>query len=72
MRVLDEVAEAIHRARGGYPRPVVSAFGLEQQFGSPLVPWRWIAIQRYLRCWLPPLEFVQGHYFLPSGFVGRF
>ena len=69
MRVLDEVAEAIQRARGRLPRPVLSTFGLEEQFGHPITAREWGAIQKYLACPLPPVEFVQGHWFLPDGFA---
>ena len=67
MRALDEVAEAIQLARHGGP-PVISAFGLHEQFGGPPTPKQWREIRRHLACGLPPLEFVQGHYFLPDGF----
>ncbi len=69
MRVLDEVADAIHSARGGGTRPVLSAVGLEEQFARPLTAREWDAIQRHLACALPPLEFAQGHWFLPDGFA---
>jgi hypothetical protein len=69
MRVLDEVAEAIRRARGPRQRPVLTPFGLEEQFDRPITPREWTAIQRHLACSLPPLEFVQGHWFLPDGFA---
>jgi len=45
MRVLDEVASAIHRARNEPgPRPVISAVGLEDQFTYTLHPNGWAAI----------------------------
>jgi hypothetical protein len=69
MRVLDEVADAVQAAREHTPHPVVSAFGLEQQFARPVAPKEWDVIQRSLACSLPALEFVQGHWFLPAGFA---
>jgi hypothetical protein len=70
MRVLDEVAAAINLARDEpAPRPVVSAFGLEEQFTYTLHPHGWAALQRHLGCKLPPLVFVQGHWLLPDGFA---
>jgi hypothetical protein len=69
MRVLDEVAEAIQAARGRLPQPVVSHFGLCEQFGEPLTPREWNRIQRSLGCSLPALWFDQGHWFLPEGFA---
>jgi hypothetical protein len=68
MRVLDEVADAIQAARGAAPHPVLSSFNLEGQFGRPIAPKQWAAIQSSLACSLPPLEFVQGHWLLPGGF----
>jgi hypothetical protein len=68
MRVLDEVAEAIRRARGSRQRSVLAPFGLEQQFGYPITAREWTAIERHLACPLPPVEFTQGHWFLPDGF----
>jgi hypothetical protein len=68
MRVLDEVAEAIRRARGWRQGPVFTPSELEQQFDHPITPREWTAIGKHLGCWLPPLEFVQGHWFLPDGF----
>src|SRR5215212_4625083 len=65
MRALDEVAAAINSARF---LPVVSAVGLEELFRGPLTPKQWAAIQYHLDCRLPPLVFVQGHWFLPDGF----
>src|SRR3954454_12576765 len=70
MRVLDEVAAAINLARDEPgPRPVISAFGLEEQFAYTLHPNGWAAIQRHLGCRLPPLVFVRGRWFLPEGFA---
>src|SRR5262249_22274617 len=68
MRVLDEVAEAIRNARG-LSHPVLSAFGLEELFERPITPEQWGAMQQSLACSLPPLEFVQGHWFLPDDFA---
>jgi hypothetical protein len=48
---------------------VRSTIGLEELFGRPLTPREWSAIQKRLACALPPLEFVQGHWFLPDGFT---
>lgn len=70
MRVLDEVAAAINLARAEPgPRPIVSAFGLEEQFTYTLHPSGWAAIERHLGCHLPPLVFAQGHWLLPDGFA---
>ena len=70
MRVLDEVAAAINLARAQpAPRPVISAFGLEDQFAYTLHPHGWAAIQSHLGCQLPPLVFTQGHWFFPEGFA---
>jgi hypothetical protein len=69
MRVLDEVAEAIRRARGCRQQPVLTPFALEEQFDYPLTTREWAVIQQHLRCPLPPLEFTQGHWFLPDGFA---
>src|SRR5262245_52469580 len=68
MCALDEVAGAIQYARERGRRPVLS-FGLEEQFDGPLTPRQWARIQRSLGCTLPPLEFHQGHWFLPDGFA---
>jgi hypothetical protein len=68
MRVLDEVAEAIRTARG-LSHPVLTTFGLEELFEPPITPEQWGAMQQSLACSLPPLEFVQGHWFLPAGFA---
>jgi hypothetical protein len=67
MRVLDEVAEATRRARGPGRRPVLTPFGLEEQFDRPLTPREWNPLRRHLACRLPPLAFAQGHWFLPAG-----
>jgi hypothetical protein len=56
-RVLDELAEAFHRGRGGpVPRVVVTSTALADQFGGPVTPARWVALRRRLWCLLPPLE----------------
>jgi len=68
MCALDEVAGAIQYARERGRRPVLS-FGLEEQFDGPLTPRQWARIQRSLGFTLPPLEFHQGHWFLPDGFA---
>jgi hypothetical protein len=68
MRALDEVAEAVRRARGSRQRPVLTPFGLEAQFDYPLTAREWNVIRDHLACPLPALEFVQGHWFLPDGF----
>ena len=68
MRVHDEVADAIRRAGGRAPRPVVSSFQLQELFEWPITPKQWALIQKHLGCPLPPLEFVQGHWFLPDGY----
>lgn len=69
MRVLDEVAIAIRRARGSGRRPILTPFGLEQQADSPFTPREWAVIQKHLACDVPPLQFAQGHWFLPDGFA---
>jgi hypothetical protein len=69
MRVLDEVADAIRIARERTPQPVLSTFSLLEQFGGAITPRHWSVIQRHLGCDFPPLEFVQGHWFLPAGFA---
>lgn len=69
MRVLDEVATAIRLARGSGRLPILTPFGLEWQADQPLTPREWSVIQKHLGCDLPPLEFVQGHWFLPDGFA---
>lgn len=70
MRVLDEVATAINLARDQPgPRPIVSAFGLDEQFTYTLHPKGWDLLRRHLACPLPPLAFVQGQWFLPDDFA---
>src|SRR5262249_15872029 len=70
MRALDEVAEAIRRAHGHRWRlAVLASFLLEDHFGGTLVPEEWAIVQDHLACSLPPLNFVQGHWFLPDGFT---
>jgi len=69
MRILDEVAEAIHLARGErLPRPVRAGERLEDLIGGALTDRRWAAAARHLGCPLPPVTFDQGHWFLPAGF----
>jgi hypothetical protein len=70
MRVLDELADAFHAARNrSLPRPVVSSIGLEDQFECPVTANRWAAAELGLGCQLPPLNFNQGHWWLPNGLV---
>ena len=69
MRVLDEVAAAIRVARRMRSQPIVSAFGLQEQFGAPITPEEWATIERRLACPLPHLVFAQGHWFLPESFT---
>lgn len=69
MRALDEVAEAVRRARGGRSVPVRSAFGLEEVLGGPPNPHQWAIFKQHLSRELPPLRFDQGHWFLPDGFA---
>jgi hypothetical protein len=70
MRVLDELANAFQAARENrLPRPILSSVRLEDQLGPFLRPVGWNAVQRYLGCLLPPLEFDQGHWWLPAGLV---
>jgi hypothetical protein len=69
MRVLDEVAEAVQLARGGrLPRLVRAGERLDDLIGAAFTADRWAAAERHLGCPLPPVEFVQGHWFLPDGF----
>lgn len=68
MRVLDEIADAFHTARHRRePRPILSSIRLDDQFGYPITDARWRAVERRLGCPLPPLEFDQGHWWLPPG-----
>jgi hypothetical protein len=60
-RALDELAEALSAAQGGDcwtsgPRRIAASVELRQQFGLPITPSRWSALQRALACPLPPLE----------------
>lgn len=66
MRALDEVAEAIYRARGSR-LPIVSAVGIEEQFGGPLTSERWDVLRQYLACALPSMWYAEGRWFLPDG-----
>ena len=69
MRVLDEVAEAVQLARGGRrPRPVRAGERLDELIGAAATADRWAAAARHLGCPLPPVAFVQGHWFLPDDF----
>src|SRR5262249_46339110 len=69
MRVLDEVAEAIHLARGERcPRPVRAGERLEDLIGGAVTDRRWAAAARHLGCPLPHVRFGQGPWFLPGGF----
>jgi hypothetical protein len=61
MRVLDEVADAVRIARGGYAHPVTSSIVLEELFGGSPTPRQWAAMQKHLGC--PLVEFDQGHWF---------
>jgi hypothetical protein len=68
VRVLDEVADAVQAGRGGRVfRPVVTAVGIADQFGFPVTGPRWAAMERRLGCPLPPLDYDQGHWWLPPG-----
>jgi hypothetical protein len=68
MRVLDEVAEAIHVARGRrLPRPVLSSDQLGDSLGTAVTGERWAAAAKQLGCPLPPVTFDQGHWLLPDG-----
>lgn len=70
MRVLDEVADAIQKARNRRPHPVLLSVKLEDQFdGTAIIAVRWKSLQRRLDCRLPPMDFDQGHWFLPDGLV---
>ena len=66
MRVLDEVAEAVHLARGWLPQPIVSSTRLEDQFPRPVTRARWQAACDHLGTRLPPVVLDQGHWFLPD------
>ena len=56
-RALDELAAAIVAAQGGRPpRRVVTSVALRRQFGLPITPSRWAALERELGCPLPALE----------------
>jgi hypothetical protein len=69
MRVLDEVADAVHLARGERcPRPVRAGERLDDLIGGAATDRRWAAAARHLGCPLPPVRFDQGHWFLPTGF----
>ena len=69
MRVLDEVAEAVHLARGERcPRPVRAGERFEDLIGAAVTDRRWEAAARHLGCPLPPVTFDQGHWFLPAEF----
>jgi hypothetical protein len=68
MRVLDELADAFQAARGrGQRRDVISSDRLEDQLGGPINAAEWVAMEHHLRVHLPPLDFDQGHWWLPSG-----
>jgi hypothetical protein len=70
MRVLDELADAIHVACGwSLPRSVQSSVELTAQFGYRITPVRWAVVQRCLGCPLPSLTFDQGHWWLPLEFT---
>ena len=67
MRALDEIATAIQVARRQRPVPIHSSVVIEEQFPTPIAPPLWHALQHWLRCPLPPLEFAGGHWFIPAG-----
>lgn len=67
MRVLDEVAYAICSVRGRFI-PLLSEFDLQELLELLPTPERWAELEHFLGCSLPPLDFVQGHWFLPDGF----
>ncbi len=69
MRALDEVAAAIQFARPCRPVPILSSVQLDEQFLGPLALPQWQAVQQWLECPLPALEFAGGHWFLPEGFT---
>jgi hypothetical protein len=57
MRLLDELADAIHAARGGrHPRRVTTSLALRDQFDMPITPSQWAAVARHLCCFLPTLR----------------
>jgi hypothetical protein len=69
MRVLDEVADAIQRARNQVPQLALTSVKLEDQFeGMAMMASRWKQLERRLVCTLPPLDFDQGHWWLPDDF----
>jgi hypothetical protein len=70
MRILDEVADAVQIAHKRRPRPVLLSVKLEDQFdGLAVMAANWQRMERHLACTLPPLEFDQGHWWLPDGLV---
>jgi hypothetical protein len=56
-RVLDELADALSAAHGHpCPRRIAGTVGLPGQFGLPITPSRWAALEQRLACSLPPLQ----------------
>jgi hypothetical protein len=68
MRVLDELADAFQAARGRWRRRnVISSDRLQDQLDGPINADEWAAMERHLSLSLPPLQFDQGHWWLPNG-----
>jgi hypothetical protein len=56
-RVLDELADALSMAQGTPSRRrIAGSVELRHQFGLPITPGRWEALEARLACALPPLE----------------
>jgi hypothetical protein len=55
-RVLDELAEALSAIQGGPSRRIAASVELRQQFGLPITPSCWRALEQQLNCPLPPLQ----------------
>jgi hypothetical protein len=69
IRALDELAEALHLTNGApRPRRVAASVTLWDQFGQPITPKRWAALEGKLACPLPALESRgDGLWSFPSG-----
>jgi hypothetical protein len=68
---LDELAEALHATNGSpCPRRVTASVELRQQFGLPITPTRWQALEQQLSIPLPPLERQPGRLWaFPNGWT---
>jgi hypothetical protein len=69
MRVLDELAQAIHLARGGQrPRRIIGSDRLADQFGWFITLDLWSEFQQCLGCELPSLQVgPRFHWAFPNG-----